>query len=153
MTSWVVVDAGVLLATVLTTEPLSRQADTLLQNWARAEVMPAAPALLQYELIAVIRKHVHRGTLTVDEGESACELLLACPVRLLISESLIRRGYRLASHFGFSTAYDAQYLAVAEYLQCDLWTADRRLFAAVQHELPHVHWLGDFPLPTERNSF
>ncbi len=146
MTSWAVVDAGVLLATVLVNESLSHQADALLQDWIEQSVMPAAPALLQYEIVAVIRKHVHRGTLSPEQGQRACELLLAYPVRLLASDVLIRRGYELATHFGFPTAYDSQYIAVAEHLQCDLWTADRRLFAAVQDQLPYIHWLGDYPL-------
>ena len=148
MTSWAVVDAGVLLASVLPNEPLSRQADALLQSWSETEVMPAAPVLLHYEIAAVIRKYVHRGVLTADEGRQACDLLLAYPVRLLVSEALVRRGYELASHFGLSAAYDAQYLAVADHLQCDLWTADRRLFSVIQHELPRVHWLGAYPLST-----
>jgi len=147
MTSWAVVDAGVLLATVLLNESLSIQADALLQDWAERGIMPAAPALLQYEIAAVIRKQVHRGMLTAEQGHQACELLLAYPVRLLASDALIRRSYELATHLGFPTAYDSQYIAVAEHLQCELWTADHRLFTAVQGQFPQIHWLGDYPLP------
>lgn len=38
-------------------------------------------------------------------------------------------------------AYDSFYLALAESLQCDLWTADRRLQGAVGQ--PWLHCVGD----------
>jgi len=50
----------------------------------------------------------------------------------------------LATHFNRPTAYDAHYLALAEMLGCEFWTADRRLYNAVKEELPWVKWLSDF---------
>ncbi|MBC8099768.1 MAG: type II toxin-antitoxin system VapC family toxin [Armatimonadetes bacterium] len=44
---------------------------------------------------------------------------------------LYRRAYELAEQLSLPTAYDAQYLAVAEHLGCDFWTADERLYNAV----------------------
>lgn len=41
------------------------------------------------------------------------------------------------------TAYDAHYLALAEYAGCAFWTADQRLFDAVRRQLDWVHWLGE----------
>jgi predicted nucleic acid-binding protein len=44
------------------------------------------------------------------------------------------------------TAYDAQYLAVAERHQADFWTADERLFNALNGKFPHIDWLGNVKL-------
>jgi hypothetical protein len=41
-----------------------------------------------------------------------------------------------------AAAYDSSYLALAESLQCDLWTMDERLRNAVN--LPWVRWGGAF---------
>ena len=40
--------------------------------------------------------------------------------------------------------HDAAYLAVAEILGCELWTADERLYNSVKTDMPRVRWLGDF---------
>ena len=62
----------------------------------------------------------------------------------MIDDPLLRRGYELATQFNRPTAYDAQYLAVAERLQCEFWTVDERLYNAVKQALPWVKWLGNF---------
>ncbi len=41
-------------------------------------------------------------------------------------------------------SYDAHYLALAEHLGCEFWTADKRLHNAVHEKLPWVRGLGDF---------
>jgi predicted nucleic acid-binding protein len=60
--------------------------------------------------------------------------------------ALLKRAYELATQFDRPTAYDSQYLAVAERYQCDFWTADERLFNAVTASLPKVRWLGNVSL-------
>ncbi len=145
MTLWVVADSSVLVANVIS-EPLSSQAETLLQFWQDQKYLLAAPVLLRYEIVAVMRKNVHRGLLTPDDAVGARDVLLSKAVHLMIDDALLRRGYELATRFNRPTAYDAQYLAVAEQLQCEFWTADERLFNAVKQDLAWVKWLGDFTL-------
>jgi predicted nucleic acid-binding protein len=44
----------------------------------------------------------------------------------------------LAEKHALAAIYDAHYLVVAEQLDAELWTADRRLFEAVSDALPSV---------------
>lgn len=74
----------------------------------------------------------------------AREKLLVSPILLFTDDNLMRRAYELATQLNRPTAYDAKYLAVAERFQCELWTADERLFNAVSSTLPWVKWLGNF---------
>jgi hypothetical protein len=67
MTSWVVSDSGVLLATAFS-ESLSAQAIALWQGWDSQQVSVAAPELFRYEITAAIRKRVYRGMLTAEEA-------------------------------------------------------------------------------------
>jgi predicted nucleic acid-binding protein len=90
----------------------------------------------------VLRKHVYRGAVTLEEADSACDLLLAQPVQAMIDDALLRHGFALATQFNRPTAYDAQYLAVAERLGCDFWTADERLYNAVNTQLSWVQLVG-----------
>jgi predicted nucleic acid-binding protein len=143
MTSWVVCDSGIILATVLI-ESSSAQAKALLGSWYDQNMQLAAPSLFRYEIVAVVRKYVHRGILTPDAGIRTRDLLLAEPVQLMMDDALLRRGYELATRFNRPTAYDAQYLAVAERLECEFWTADERLANAVKQDLAWVKWLGGF---------
>jgi predicted nucleic acid-binding protein len=71
-------------------------------------------------------------------------MLLALPVQFLIEDALLIRAYELATYYKRPTAYDSQYLAVAEHLSSELWTADERLFNTVSKDLEWVKWLGNF---------
>jgi predicted nucleic acid-binding protein len=44
----------------------------------------------------------------------------------------------LAERFSLPAAYDAHYLALADWLGGEFWTADRKLVRAVEDELPWV---------------
>jgi predicted nucleic acid-binding protein len=143
MTSWVVADSGILLANVLP-EPVSAQAKAIWQNWTEQDIQVAAPTLLHYEFVAVMRKSVYRGTLSAADGIEARNFLLSQPIQLFISESLLKRGYDFATQFNLSTAYDAQYLAVAEHLQCEFWTADQSLYNILNASLAWVKWIGHY---------
>ena len=138
--------SSILLATVLP-ERFSQEAIALITSLTGQQIQIAVPTLFHYEIVAVLRKHAHRGSLTVAEAESKCDLLLAQPVQALIDDALLRRGFALATQFNRPTAYDAQYLAVAERLGCDFWTADERLYNVVNTQLSWVGWLGSAAAP------
>jgi predicted nucleic acid-binding protein len=72
----------------------------------------------------------------------ARDALLSYPLTLHFDDDLLKRGYELATQYNRPTAYDAQYLALAERLSCAFWTAGKRLFNAVSNRLPQVKWLG-----------
>jgi len=97
-----------------------------------------------YEVISTVRKHVYRGLLPAAEEAEAIATLRGLPVQLFSPDELHQRAWELARHFNRPTAYDAHYLALAEVLGCEFWTADERLFNTVRHELSWVRWLGLF---------
>lgn len=65
-----------------------------------------------------------------------------CVDSTLTFPDLHERAWNLAAEPNRPTAYDAPYLALAEILVCEFWTADKRLYQAVQSRLPWVCWLG-----------
>jgi predicted nucleic acid-binding protein len=78
------------------------------------------------------------------EAREALDRFLAMPVEVSLPGILDREALELTITYGLPSAYDAYYVALAESLGCDLWTADRRLFDAVQGKLPFVRWVGDY---------
>jgi predicted nucleic acid-binding protein len=143
MISWVVADSGIFLSAILVEEHTTK-ARSLMRLWRRQNIQIAAPTLLHYELVGVMRKLVHRKKLTAEQASKRRDLLLARQVELFFDMALVKRAYEFATQFNQPTAYDSQYLAVAERLNCEFWTADKRLYNAVCQDLTWVKWLGNF---------
>ncbi len=142
-TSYAVLDSGILLATVQA-EKHTQKAVALIANLAKADVQIIAPTLLAYEIIAVTRKWVHREILSKEKADDALKILMQYPVTHIFDTNLLRRAYELANQFNRPTAYDTQYLAIAEQYKCPLWTADKRLFNAVNTKFSDINWIGDY---------
>ncbi|MBZ0299426.1 MAG: type II toxin-antitoxin system VapC family toxin [Anaerolineae bacterium] len=151
MTSWVVADSGLYLTIVLQ-EPHAVKAAALVEMWKQLDQYAAAPYLFRYELVSVIRKHIARGTLTLKDGHTALQGLFRYPVEIFTDEALLQRAFELANFYNRPNAYDATYLALAEHLGCEFWTADLKLFNAVSSQLEWVKWIGDYVPPQEQNS-
>lgn len=50
----------------------------------------------------------------------------------------------IVDDYGLPAVYDAIYLALADQLGYEFWTADRRLIRIVAGKLDNVRWIGDF---------
>ncbi len=139
-----VIDSNLIAAVVLPL-PYSDQATHKLIAWKRAGAELLAPALLEYEIAAILRKAVVARWLTTDLAVEAMGKILALNVRCLTPTAhLHEQALRWADRLGHSKAYDAQYLALAEQEGIELWTADRRLASGAQQIGAHwVHWLGE----------
>ncbi len=58
------------------------------------------------------------------------------------------RAVMIADDYGLPAVYDAIYLALAQQLGYEFWTADRRLIRFVAGKLDLVRWVGDFTVST-----
>ncbi len=143
MSFQVCVDANIVLKLVLN-ESDSEQAKLLWQNWLSGSAQIIVPYHMVFETTSVVTNHVYRRLMTPEEGRTAFEIISSQPVQYLHPPQLAERAWALAQQFKRPTAYDAFYLALAEWAGCELWTADRRLYSVVTHDLPWVKWLGDY---------
>lgn len=146
-------DSGIFIAAVLQ-EPYRKQAIALINEWATQNIQIVAPVLFRYEVTAVIRKNIYRGILPPALATDVRANLqsLTANIEFMIDDRLLERGYELAEQFNRPTAYDSQYLAVAERLGCEFWTADERLFNAVAQDLNWVRWVGNYAIDTHKDS-
>ncbi len=90
-----------------------------------------APELFVVEAINVLWKHVRRRTRTVEETVVMFENLRELPIHLHRHRELAVHTFDLSVRRGLS-AYDALYVALAVREVLPLFTADRRLAAAVE---------------------
>jgi predicted nucleic acid-binding protein len=86
---------------------------------------------------ALYRYQTH-GLMSGSAVRLALKAARALPVRLFGEPDLHGLALDLAERFSLPAAYDAHYLALAEWLGGEFWTADRRLVRAVQKDLPWV---------------
>ncbi len=112
--------------------------------WQEQDFQLAVPTLFRYEIVAVTRKAVFQTRISPEEGIQARDFMLQYPVQTHIDEMLLKRAYEMATRYNRPTAYDSQYLALAERLEVEFWTADERLFNRVNRDLKWVKWLGNF---------
>ncbi len=131
------VDASLALKLVLD-EADSDKAQALWAGWITEERDIVAPCHLMFEATSVIRNHVFRKQLSAQAGRRAFDALLIQDIALIHPVGLETRAWELAEAFNRPTVYDAFYLALAEMLDGELWTADHRLYHAVQGALPWV---------------
>jgi predicted nucleic acid-binding protein len=87
----------------------------------------AAPDILVFEVLAVLRRDVLRGELDPTRADGAIEDLGAFPVELYPSMMLRRRAWDLRDNL---TAADGLFVALAEQLDEPLVTKDSALATA-----------------------
>lgn len=98
---------------------------------ARSEVRSArelaAPDLVDVETVAVLRRRWVAGAISDSRFVEAIDDLEAIELARYPTLPLMRRSYSLRANV---TSYDATYIALAEALDCELLTGDRRLARA-----------------------
>jgi predicted nucleic acid-binding protein len=91
-----------------------------------------APTLWLYEMASVLCKVARLGELAQDEARQALAFIPELGVQLIPPDgALARAALEWTMRLNRTAAHDSFYLALAEALQCELWTADRRLRNAV----------------------
>jgi predicted nucleic acid-binding protein len=142
MSGDIVVDASLALKWVLE-EPYSAEANDLLENWGGQRNKLFAPALFLYEVANALTKRIQRHQLTLAQAKERLGFFLESGPLLQQIGAVHPRALELADRFRLPTAYDAHYLALAEFQRCEFWTADERLWNSVKRELQWVHCLGE----------
>jgi predicted nucleic acid-binding protein len=143
MSYWVV-DANIAVLTVL------ELTDDLLSFWDtvdKEQISPCAPRLWLSEVTSAIRALQSQKLLTLEQAEQALRTVHRLRVEIINEdEELSLRALDLAGKLGQSKAYDAFYLALAEKLVVEFWTADERLVNRCRKDLKlsWVHWVGEF---------
>ena len=143
MNGFVVVDAS-LAFKWLVKEEHSDRAQALSRSWANDGIQASAPYLMPVEVANALHRRVARGELTVSDAVRLLEYLLASGIELRNEQDLHVRALRLANHLQQGAVYDAHYLALAEILGCEYWTADERFYRAAMSSAQNVHWIGEF---------
>ena len=143
MNGHAVVDASVATKWLID-EPDTDKADALARSWVRSGIQPVAPYLMPVEVANVLHQQVRQGHVSHQEAARLIQRLLDSGVELREPAGLHTRAIELASQLGQSAVYDAHYSALAEMIDCELWTADQRYYQAVRSAYPRARLLRTF---------
>ena len=146
MNGHVVVDAS-LAFKWLVKEERSDEARSVARSWEGRGVRTAAPHFMPVEVATALHRRVTESELSVEEAVELVEVLLASGIELHDPPDLYGRAIELASLLSQGAVYDAHYLALAETLDCELWTADEKFFRAASPAGRNVRWIGELVAP------
>lgn len=149
MNQALVADASVAVKWVLQ-EAHSDRADQLLADCADDNRAIAAPPHLYAEVTNVLFQRPLRSDpavrITAEAARQALAQFLSIPIQLVSPDGLYPEAYDLARTYALRSIYDSLYVVVARQLDCELWTADRRLLETLSGNAPWVRFIGDYPL-------
>ncbi|MBI2957929.1 MAG: type II toxin-antitoxin system VapC family toxin [Chloroflexi bacterium] len=140
MNGYVVVDASLAIKWVLN-EPYADEALALASEWASTETRPVAPCLLLAEATNVLHRRAVLGHISPAHAKELLTGLLDIGIEVSESRQIHIRALELAQQLKTPAVYDTHYLALADILGCDLWTADEQFFNLVRDREPRVKWL------------
>ena len=126
----VCIDASVVLRYVLM--PDDAPIKKVWQAWASNETNLVAPSLLFYEVTNGLYQQEKNKYLSTETIWKSLEYSLDLPITLVNEKNLHLRAREIAIQYNLPATYDAHYLALAEWMDIDLWTADMRLVKAVK---------------------
>ena len=146
MSAYVVVDAS-LAVKWLVAEEDSDKAHAVLESWVARDITRIAPYLMSFEVANALHRRVARGELSVGNIARMMTRLFGSSLELRQSPGLHAKALELASHLSQAAVYDAHYLALAESLNCEMWTAGYRLYRVAGSGVDNVSRIGEFVAP------
>ena len=92
-----------------------------------------APPLVRSEATSAIHQAVFRGQASSELANGTFQALLSAPIHTDPMAGLLERAWKIADDLGWAKTYDAEYVALAQLLDCGLLTVDARLVRGAGH--------------------
>ena len=130
MITYLTIDAGVAFKLIVPHAQQTFYID-LVDGWQRNGYRLCAPTLWTYELTSAISKMVYFGHLSQTVARESLLVAYDLAVELIApDQEQISKALAWTCRLSRAAAYDSFYLALADTLDCDLWTVDKRLVNA-----------------------
>ena len=121
-------------------EPGHAQAIEILEQYESGTVSLIAPDLLLAEFASLLAKRNRRKEISAAQAATAFEFMTKCTPRLLETRPRLSRALALSLQYQLSL-WDCVYLALAIEHDCQMLTADRRLFRGATPRHPSIRLL------------
>ena len=125
-------------------EAFTAQAVSLSRAWKATGIELIAPDFMPSEFASALRKKIQEGIISAADAKQLMGELYKYGIDLRPSQTLHDRAIDLAVELNQRLAYDCHYLALAEALGCEFWTADGPFYRAARNTYPQVQWIGSY---------
>jgi predicted nucleic acid-binding protein len=140
--SGVIVDASLAVKWVLR-ETYFDEAVELVANWRGDQLAILVPAWFACEVANVLFQRIRQHTITLADAQESLVRVMSFVQSIEVGLDVGSRALEIATSLGQRASYDAYYLAMAEHLDCELWTADERFWNAARPAFPRARWIGE----------
>ncbi|MGH2561354.1 MAG: type II toxin-antitoxin system VapC family toxin [Thermomicrobiales bacterium] len=110
-------------------------------RWGRRNII--VPAWFACEVANVFFQRIRQRSITLADAQDLLIEIMVAVRPVAVSIIVGSRALDIAHSLGQRASYDAYYLALAEHLDCELWTADERFWRAAQPAFPRIRWVGE----------
>ncbi|MBD2652620.1 type II toxin-antitoxin system VapC family toxin [Synechocystis sp. FACHB-383] len=124
------------LILLLTKEDSFNKAQLLWREWQTKNNTIIAPKLIYYEASNVL--HRLQRFKQIDSAQEKLNLVFKLNIKIYEYDQLHQDALTIAERFQLPAAYDAHYLALAEKMQIDFYTCDKKLFNSAQQNFPRI---------------
>lgn len=139
--TYAILDTSLLAHALLSTQR-TEASEAVLHELIEGAAPIVVPPHVVIEFGSLVRKAVSRGRIEPTEAVAVFQDVMNLGRRASFSESVLERGFDIATRLGQSDTFDATGYAIAEALDGEFWTADRRFAAAAQSaNLPGVRFV------------
>lgn len=138
-----VIDAALAVKLVLP-EELSNRAHELVEGALAAGRAVVGPPILPADAANAIYAQRRADEVTGSEADAAMAAFHRLGLEVRSPAGLDRAAFAFARAHRVRSVYGAYYLALAQLLGTELWTADRALFKSAAPVAPWVCWIGDY---------
>ena len=136
----VVVDTTVAMQWVIQEKDTGRVL-ALWDRWQQIGELVIAPPLFKSEVFYILNWMVAEDKLSLMDAADIARVLESA-VAIISPPGLYEQAIFLASELNIPSFNDAVYITLAETKNCEMWTADRRLYWSVKERVKNVHSVG-----------
>jgi predicted nucleic acid-binding protein len=115
----IIIDASAVVEMALTT----RVGKLISAQIIHQDTALIAPEMLSLEVIQALRKQRNLKLISEEKASGAFALFCLMPIQYENHEDLLQRVWQLRMNM---SSYDASYVALAEKLNVQIWTCDRK---------------------------
>lgn len=139
----IVIDSGVLLKAYFPDEDGHTEAQNIISDYARGNIIFHAPALITYEIINACLVASRMARFPKKVAKEIMSEILQIEIIKEDIDHLKDMIFDIAEKYCRS-AYDAAYIAVAESRQLHLITGDKKLFNSLKNHFTFIKWIGNY---------
>ena len=138
-----VIDASVALKWQFKDESETEAAIRMLEDFVGGRVLLISPSLFAYEIVSAINIAVLKGRISEKDAIDIIKDSLNIGIELVDFAGLEEKTFKMARRHNRSV-YDCAYLSLAERERCNIFTADKHLYNALNDKVPFIRWIGNY---------